>query len=851
MCRKINIRDIVNILMLLLCMGIIITVFTKTKCVYGSTVDWESQHYDIPEYFRQLFYQTKQIIPSFAPAIGAGQNIYYFSYYGLFSPVILISYLLPFVSMMDYIIVSSIILVGISVVLVYIWLRQRYNEGISLVSALCFLCAGPLLFHSHRHIMFINYMPFLILALICIDNLSRKRNIILLPVMVFLIIMTSYYFSFSSLIFLTVYAAAVYMEKTGCRFFSRAFMKQAGMYIFLVATGIMMAGILLLPTAYALFQGRGAEISSDISQMVLPGFNLQHVIYSPYSVGVPFIGITAFMSGLVADNIRTRILSVSIVLPMIFSVFIYLLNGTLYVDGKVLIPFLPIAAMLIAELIRQIIMGRFKIQIFAAALVWVSLNLIAINKYMYILFCLADFIITGISIVWVSKKGFRIYRMCPVMITAAVLCIFTNSQDTLVTKETAQCSLCSSAKKLSDEVNSEDSVIFRTSNMIHPLQNVNTVYNRSCLQTSVYSSASNKNYHHFFFEDIGNETRYRNSSIMSQSSNILFDVYMGNKYLISTASAPAGYKKIKQEGDAVLYENDNVFPLAYSSAKVMSLREYEGLGYAQKAEAVLKYAIVDDDSLPDSGFVSQMKRVDHDYQIPSQLYDKEHDDSGIYMIENKKKKTYNMPLKNPIKDKILFIRFHVDNSHNPLNNDVYIKINQVKNKLTVKDWKYYNDNEWFEFVISSGEELTNLDITVSEGTFTISDLEAYTLDYSEVSDIRQSLDVMSLDEAHSKGDIITGTVDMKEDGVLQLSVPYDNGFQFYVDSQKCSYEKVDTAFIGTYLTKGKHEVTIRFRAPLLTAGKMCSCTGIGMLAASVVFFVKRKHIVHKSNKRAA
>ena len=70
--------------------------------IFGAKVDWSSQHSVFPEYFRQQFYRTGQFFPEFALNIGGGQNIYNFSYYGLFSPVVLIGYLLPNVKMSNY-----------------------------------------------------------------------------------------------------------------------------------------------------------------------------------------------------------------------------------------------------------------------------------------------------------------------------------------------------------------------------------------------------------------------------------------------------------------------------------------------------------------------------------------------------------------------------------------------------------------------------------------------------------------------------------------------------------------------------------------------------------------------------
>ena len=48
--------------------------------VYGSITDWFNQHTIFPDYFRNFFYETKQILPDMAFNIGAGQNIYNFSY---------------------------------------------------------------------------------------------------------------------------------------------------------------------------------------------------------------------------------------------------------------------------------------------------------------------------------------------------------------------------------------------------------------------------------------------------------------------------------------------------------------------------------------------------------------------------------------------------------------------------------------------------------------------------------------------------------------------------------------------------------------------------------------------------
>ena len=77
----------------------IILFITKFQYIYGSNVDFIRQHAIFPDYFRNLFYETGKIFPEFALHLGGGQNIFYFAYYGFLSPIVLFSYVLPFIDM--------------------------------------------------------------------------------------------------------------------------------------------------------------------------------------------------------------------------------------------------------------------------------------------------------------------------------------------------------------------------------------------------------------------------------------------------------------------------------------------------------------------------------------------------------------------------------------------------------------------------------------------------------------------------------------------------------------------------------------------------------------------------------
>ena len=141
--------------------GILITfLLLGLNNLYGSNTDWISQHSVIPDYFRKIFYETGNILPNLAFNIGAGQNIYNYSYYGLLSPIILLSYFLPFIKMTTYIMGSSIILHILSGLFMYYFLKEnKISNKVSLILSLCFLSIGPM-YHFHHHIMFVWNIPF-------------------------------------------------------------------------------------------------------------------------------------------------------------------------------------------------------------------------------------------------------------------------------------------------------------------------------------------------------------------------------------------------------------------------------------------------------------------------------------------------------------------------------------------------------------------------------------------------------------------------------------------------------------------------------------------------------------------
>ena len=122
--------------------------------------------------------QPESYFPNLRRIWAAARIFYHFAYYGLYSPLILPSYLLPFVKMSDYIMAVSITGLTASVLLFYYWLKSRKTDaGTAFILSLMFLLAGPMIGQYSGQIMFVDYMPFLCLALIGVDRILSKKKV--------------------------------------------------------------------------------------------------------------------------------------------------------------------------------------------------------------------------------------------------------------------------------------------------------------------------------------------------------------------------------------------------------------------------------------------------------------------------------------------------------------------------------------------------------------------------------------------------------------------------------------------------------------------------------------------------
>ena len=802
-------------------------MFVGRYGIFGAKVDWLSQHSVLPDYFRQQFYATGKLFPEFAANLGGGQNIYHFAYYGLYSPLILPSYLLPFVKMSDYIMAVSITGLTASVLLFYYWLKSRKTDtGTAFILSLMFLLAGPMIGQYSGQIMFVNYMPFLCLALIGVDRYFEQEKSGLFTVSVFLMIMTSFYFSIGGMLSLVLYGLHRYFEqREGNRVTVRSFLRDGLCFVRSMILAVLMSGFFLVPTALALTGGRSKEQNTSFASFFIPQITVERFAYSIYGIGLTTLVITVLLTGLLYRKVYEKVLTYGCVIVLVIPVFAYLLNGGLYIRDKVFIPFLPLLCYLIGIYLEKC--RKRELSFIAGIVPYIITTIfvyIARNQFVSkgigesiwkvllaesILFLICYVLYCAMKRYHKETKEILMLALPSVICLAVTMNTFYQMKPDRYVNRKLYRDVTGEQNRQAVKEALKDDGYYRTEQMGSDDENaadLNRIWDVDQNITSIYSSAYNPDYQTFRQKTFGLEEPFRNGMMQSVSKNPVFQRMMGVRYIVSDSDVP-GYTLVKKCGTTGIYQNKDAAPVMYATDRVMTEEEYKKLAFPYNQTAFLEYAVVGEHTeSSDQNIMTAYEPV------------------SLKMANNRttggaEQKT----IQQEGQKQILFFRFRVDNAHP--NKDVAVWINGIRNKLSAKDHVYYNENKTFTYAVPLKDGEDNISVTFGKGKYRLRHVQAYLGSLPERSELLYQSEIQ-VDKKQTEDNVIQGTIRVKKDGWFITSIPYDKHFKIYIDGKETEIQKVNTAFLGCKIESGNHELKIIYHAPGTTTGKVLSLIGI-------------------------
>lgn len=803
-------------------------IFVGRYGIFGAKVDWLSQHSVLPDYFRQQFYATGKLFPEFAANLGGGQNIYHFAYYGLYSPLILPSYLLPFVKMSDYIMAVSITGLTASVLLFYYWLKSRKTDaGTAFILSLMFLLAGPMIGQYSGQIMFVDYMPFLCLALIGVDRYFEQEKSGLFTVSVFLMIMTSFYFSIGGMLSLVLYGLHRYFEqREENRVTVRSFLRDGLCFVRSMILAVLMSGFFLVPTALALTGGRSKEQNTSFASFFIPQITVERFAYSIYGIGLTTLVITVLLTGLLYRKVYEKVLTYGCVIVLVIPVFAYLLNGGLYIRDKVFIPFLPLLCYLISIYLEKC--RKRELSFIAGMIPYIITTIfvyMARNQFVSkgigesiwkvllaesILFLICYVLYCALKRYHKETKEILMLALPSVICLAVTMNTFYQMKpDRYVSRKLYRDVVEEQNRQAVKEALKDDDGYYRTEQMGSDDENaadLNRIWDVDQNITSIYSSAYNPDYQTFRQKTFRLEEPFRNGMMQSVSKNPVFQRMMGVRYIVSDSDVP-GYTLVKKCGTTGIYQNKDAAPVMYATDRVMTEEEYKKLTFPYNQTAFLEYAVVGEHTeSSDQNIMTAYEPV------------------SLKMANNRttggaEQKT----MQQEGQKQILFLRFRVDNAHP--NKDVAVWINGIRNKLSAKDHVYYNENKIFTYAVPLKDGEDNISVTFGKGKYRLRHVQAYLGSLPERSELLYQSEIQ-VDKKQTEDNVIQGTIRVKKDGWFITSIPYDKHFKIYIDGKETEIQKVNTAFLGCKIESGNHELKIIYHAPGTTTGKILSLIGI-------------------------
>ncbi len=787
-CKGVKSKWIPPVLLVVLAAGLLFCVWPPDS-YYGSEVDWYCQHAALAETIRSAFLEQRTLAPAFLP-LGGGVNGYQFAYYGYFRPDILLGCLLPQVPMtllLPCYAISGWILSGL---LCYMWLQKENGRFFAFWGAVLFLTAACF-FHTHRQLMFVNYMPFLLAALLAVQR-GRTRT---LPVWILLIALHSFYYTPAALMALGWY----WYRQAG----SFAFL---GRYFRSALLGLGMAAMLLLPTGLVILEHRRSSGGLSILEILGPNLTLKPLLYSTYGIGVTAVCLYALLIGL--HSRRLRLDNALLLLANVWCLIPYLLNGTLYARPKILVVLLPLVILQTVRAFSALWKQELRWRLWPCAV-----SLCAALPYLHakrLFWILADLLL----VLCAALAGKRLRRPAYLLLLVLPALLYISASKGEDFAQLRQQNSFSAAQM--EQAAAEP--LYRFDSLARPLDDSNRLCFSGQQKSSMYSSVTNSAYNTLFYDILQTPIRINNRVAMLTENNPFALRLFGVRYLDTTAAKlPAGYTPIVQEGDRVIAENPDVAPMAYTTADCMSAAQFDTLPADKQLEAITRYAIVPEaDKQPFSSEITEAAVRLTAKKLPDGLAIEKTD--GGYRIRASEQASVTFTLSKPVADALLLLDFEVDNH---TKSAVQISVNRIRNRLSGASAPYPNGNSHFTYQLSppDGDGLQSLRVTFSKGEYCIQQIRWRLAPLSLLTE-QQITRPEALEQ--QAGEILACQVAANEGGYLITSIPLQNGLKLTVDGEDTPIERVNTAFAGARLSAGSHVVRLSFTLPGQRAGYLVS-----------------------------
>ncbi|MFA9376840.1 MAG: YfhO family protein [Lachnotalea sp.] len=878
--KKYNLFAAYTLAFTIVCLGIFLPFIQEHKSFMwgadGLFQTFSSMVY-ISDYYKSIL--EGLLHGSFQPpmidfSIGLGYDVFTtLNYYGLGDPLLLFSVFFKKENMYifyDSLVILRLYLCGIAFMLYCAKMNKAKFQ--SLIGAILYVFCGFAIVAGERHPYFLNALIYLPLLLFGVENILKKKKSYLFTIMIFVSVVSNYYFFYMLTIMVFLYALIRFID-----LYRIEWKKNIGNILIRgmiqYFSGVLLAGFAIVPTIHAfLNNARGTTGTYDSGFL----YNKQYYVKMIYSFFSPPIDVNGNFTFLAYAPIsffiiiflyiykenRRKFIALKggyalATIMLLTPIAGYIMNGMSYSSNRWIFGYSFLTAFSVVCLLDDLLKVSIKrlLPMAGISVILVTLFLaVASIRTRFSVWGVAYLILMMVVLIGLTKLKNKNIKYGAILIVSMLSVIsFEYYQNSSVGynyvkefRENGQAlNIIENCPQSSIDYKADES-FYRIGSYGNQVENQSLTmgYNGTASYYSLVDGNILK-----YFKDMELTTIKQPHRFYGLDERTYLDALASVKYYsFDTESEqerviPYGYeevdRKIRENSEVmdVIYENQYVLPIGYTYDKKISTDYYDTLESIEKQQAMLQAVVVED---ADNEYEDAMKYSEEqlDFAIGEAdgiTWDKE---KGTIKIDEKKSSlTISFDAKKNCETYVRLAGLTIENA-NSSHLNAKITTNQSESTLYLTNSDYRWDLESENYLVNLGHNndgITNCTITFSEpGEYKLDDIEVYSIPMTDYEKQITSLGEEALTNIAMTNNKITGNIDVSKDKILCFSVLYNTGWKLKIDGQETSLYKANTMYMATNITKGAHKVELTYQTPGIKVGIIISLAIFILLIGQLV-----------------
>lgn len=313
-------------------------------------------------------------------------------------------------------------------------------------------------------------------------------------------------------------------------------------------------------------------------------------------------------------------------------------------------------------------------------------------------------------------------------------------------------------------------------------------------------------------------------------------------------SLPYGYEIVQEvEKDNKIYEvweNQNALPLGYTYDEAITFEELESYHSVERQEVMAQAVVLEEVPENMAADLTDIQTTGSKVEIQDIVCENAEITDTLLVTEKGGKITLYFESLPKSEVYICFEGMKMNKQGN-----TWLTFQYEDEKMR---YCYHGDSSTYstgqeDYIFSLGYhegEITSCSITFNvASTIRFDELAVYCQPMENLDEYIAARKEAVLENIQVSTNTVKGTIELEDDKLLVLSIPYQNGWTAYVDGEETEILKANVMYMGLMLEAGQHEIELRYCMPGLQISLILWAAGVLILITALMIRRKRKNAV--------